>query len=68
MLFIPVMEKLNFQQPLQYLVSHDPAEIIIICWFGAQKTFLINVKKGVLFWKPSYVFFFRIILQNGNPL
>ncbi len=24
-----------------YSVSHDPSEIILISWFGAQKTFLI---------------------------
>ncbi len=37
------MVKLNFQQPLfQSLESHDPSEIILICWFGAQETFLIN--------------------------
>ncbi len=29
------MEKLKFQQPLlQSLVSHDPLEIILMCWFG----------------------------------
>jgi len=22
-------------------VSHDPSEIVWICWFGAQETFLI---------------------------
>ncbi len=31
------MEKLNFKQLLlQSSVSHDPSEIIVICWFGAQ--------------------------------
>jgi len=34
--------KLNFEQALlQALVSHYPSQIIIICWFGAQKTLLI---------------------------
>ncbi len=34
--FIPVMSKLNFQQPLlQSSVSHDPSEIILICCFCA---------------------------------
>ncbi len=34
MYFIPVMEKLNFQQPLlQSLLSHDPSEMILIYWF-----------------------------------
>ncbi len=26
---------------LQSSVSHDPSEIILICWFTAQETFLI---------------------------
>ncbi len=32
------MTKLNFQQAS---VSHDPSEIILMCWFGAQETFLL---------------------------
>ncbi len=45
MQFIPVMAKLNFQQPLlQSSVSHGSSEIILMCWFGAQETLiLINV-------------------------
>ncbi len=35
---------LNFQSS----VSHDPSEIIIICWFGAQKIFLINVENCLI--------------------
>ncbi len=27
---------------LQSSVSHDPSEIILICWFAAQETFLIH--------------------------
>ncbi len=48
--------KLNFQQPiLLSSVSHDPSEIILISWFGAQAAFfIINVKHMVL-WKPSYI-------------
>ncbi len=38
MLFIPVMAKLNLQQP-----SHDTSEIIPIYWFGAQETFIIII-------------------------
>jgi len=32
-------------------VSHDPSEIILICWFAAQKTFLIiiNVENSCIF-------------------
>ncbi len=44
MLFIPAMAKLNFQQPLlQSPVSHDPSEIILICWLGSQETFIIII-------------------------
>ncbi len=36
------MAKLNIQQPLlQSSVSHDPSEIILICWFGVQETFIM---------------------------
>ncbi len=28
---------------LQSSVSHDASEIILICWFGTQDTFLINI-------------------------
>ncbi len=24
-----------------FSASHDPSEIILICWFGAQETFII---------------------------
>ncbi len=37
--FIPMMAKLN----LQFLVSHDPSETILICWFAAQETFIIII-------------------------
>ncbi len=36
------MAKLYFQQPLrQASESHDSSEIIQICWFVAQETFII---------------------------
>jgi len=36
-----VVVKLNFREPLlQSSVSHDPSNIILICWFGAQETFI----------------------------
>ncbi len=41
-MFIYVMVKLNFLQPLlQSSVSHDILLIILICWFGAQEILLI---------------------------
>ncbi len=44
----------DFQQPLfQFSVSHDPSEIILICRFRAQETFLIvNVEKS----HDAYIF------------
>ncbi len=36
------MAKLDFKQLLPLsLLSHDPSEIILICWFGAQKYVLL---------------------------
>ncbi len=60
------MAQLNFQQPLlQSLVSHDPLEIIIICWF-AEETFpiVINIQTIVLpdiFFVGNCNTFFRIL-------
>ncbi len=28
---------------LQSSVSHDPSEIMLICWFAAQETFIIII-------------------------
>ncbi len=33
-----------------YSMSHDPLEINLICWFAAQKTFVINIVENA--WKP----------------
>ncbi len=38
-----MVAKLNFQQPLLQSLSHDPSEIILISWFGAQEAFLLIV-------------------------
>ncbi len=35
--------KYLFSSHSSSLVSHDLSEIIVICWFGAQETFLIIV-------------------------
>ncbi len=43
------MAKVNFLYPLlQSSVSHDPSEIILICLFDVQQTFIIiiNVKNS----------------------
>ncbi len=37
------MNFLFFLILLQSSVSHDPSEIILMCWFGAQETFLIII-------------------------
>ncbi len=56
MSFIPVMAKLNFQQPLlESSVSNDPSEIILICWFGAQKT--LAILKTVNIFVETDIFF-----------
>ncbi len=40
---IPVLAKVNFKQPLLHsLMSHNPSEIILICWYSAQETFLYD--------------------------
>ncbi len=44
---IPLKAQLYFQQPLlQSLMRHDPSEIILMCWFGAQEIFLIIINAG----------------------
>ncbi len=49
MQFIYLMPQLNFQQPsFQSLASHDPSEIILICLFCDQETFLLLVLKSVV--------------------
>jgi len=38
------MKKTEFSASLlQSSVSHDPSEIILICWFGGQETFLVII-------------------------
>ncbi len=52
------MVKLNFQQSLlQSSVSNNPSEMILICWFGAQETFLIYISLG---------FFNKLKVQKNN--
>ncbi len=52
---------------LQSSVSHDPSEIIIICWFAAQETFLIIIffenscSATYFLWKLWHILFFRIL-------
>ncbi len=45
----PVMVKQNFQQSLlQSSVPHDCAEIIIMCWFAAQKnSYFYQCRKNI---------------------
>ncbi len=47
-------------QLLQSSVSHDAPEIILICWFTAQETFLIiiNVKNSYIFCGNHDTWFF----------
>ncbi len=61
MSFIPVMTRLNFQQPLlESSVLNDPSEIILICWFGAQETSILKkvniLVETVLHFFPGYLY------------
>jgi len=40
----------------QSSVSHDPSEIILICWFEAPETFLIRVFLNCFLWTISLLF------------
>ncbi len=42
-LFISVIKAEFSASLLQSSVSHDPSEIILICWFDAQETFIIII-------------------------
>ncbi len=59
------MSKLNFQQPLlQSLESHDPPEIILICLFSAQVTFIMMMLKTVMLlniYMDTVIHFFKIL-------
>ncbi len=63
--FIPVMTKLNlYQSLLQFSVSHDLSEIILICGFAAQGKCIISLNSCCLifFWKQLGLYvFFRIL-------
>ncbi len=57
MQFIPVIATLSFQQSLlQSSVSHDPSEIIIICLYVAQETFIniISNTLCIMYYKSSF--------------
>ncbi len=41
--FIPVIKDEFLASLLQSSVTHDLSEIILICWFAAQETFLIII-------------------------
>ncbi len=43
MQFIPVMQSWNFSIITPVLVSHDPSEIILICWSAAEETYIIII-------------------------
>ncbi len=55
MQFIPVIKAEFSASLLQSSVSHDPSEITLIYWFGAQETFpIINVENNcadLFLWK-----------------
>ncbi len=70
MWFISVITELDFQQPLlQFAVSHNPSEIILICWCGAQETFFYYYQCRLIFflWKLWYIFFSGFFDEKEHP-
>ncbi len=64
MKFIPVIKAVFSASLLQSSVSQDPSEIILICWFTVQQTFIIiiNVKNGCniqYFVETQYFYFIK---------
>ncbi len=55
--FIPVMAKQNFLQPLHQSSASYPSEFIVICWFAAQilliTMVLVTLKTGVMMLKTQ---------------
>ncbi len=50
------------------IITHDPSEIILICWFGAPETF-INIITNVEHSCAAYIFEeSEIIIFNNNYL
>ncbi len=55
----------------QSSVSHDPSEIVQICWFTNQETyFLMNVENSCsawyFLWKPWYIFLRIVWWAEGS--
>ncbi len=44
-------------------MSHDPSEIILICWFAAQETFLIIINKKIIIIKKKTVVLFNVFVE-----
>jgi len=47
-------------------VSHDPSEILLICWFGAQETFIIIIINAENSRAAYYFEMVEHILMNGK--
>ncbi len=59
------MAKPNFQQSLlQSSVSNDFSEIILICWFAAQETFIIiiNIENSCAVFVEMFVIYYFFVL------
>ncbi len=64
-----VMTTLNFQQSLfQTSVSHDPSEIILICWFGAQEKNIAVINVGGWGWGVVILGFLMIERVKINTI
>ncbi len=49
-------------------MSHDPSEIILIWWFGAQETFLIMISYLNLFFLNKIINIFTLTFEQFNTL
>ncbi len=66
-IFIPVMTKLNFLQPLHQSSASYPSEFVVICWFAAQilliTMVLVTLKTGVMMLKTLSIAGINYILK-----
>ncbi len=47
---------------LQYSVSHDPSQIILICWFAAQDKFiLLAMLKTAFIWNRNLLWYYNLM-------
>ncbi len=56
---IPIFQNAHKNRWMEtQLVSHDPKDNILICWFGAHKTFLINYRCWIFIYRTDVLLHF----------